>query len=80
MIVRELFGAGFSAATGLAVLVLLAFYCIEYGTWLDEAGPLRASPPTFILPFALGGLGVVLLIGGLIVGIAGTTQLAQPRP
>ncbi|BCW08333.1 hypothetical protein [Arthrobacter sp. NtRootA1] len=60
-----------SALIGAAILVLIFFYGTEYGTWVDEAGPLSVEPPTFILPFAIGGLGFVLLIGGVIAGSTG---------
>ncbi len=79
MIMQGTIWGWISAAIGLAVLVLLFFYGIDYGTWVDEAGPLRSSPPAFILPFAVGGLGVVLSIGGFCVGVAGTVQRTLPR-
>lgn len=66
-----------SAAMGAAILVLLFFYGIEYGTWLDEAGRLSTSPPTFLLPFTIGGLGGVIMIGGLVVGLSGLNS--DPR-
>lgn len=77
---REIIWGWLTAAIGMVVLVLLAFYGIEYGTWVDEAGPLQTAPPTFIIPFAIGGLGMVLLFGGFIVGAAATAQYSQSRP
>lgn len=52
-------------------------YGTEYGTWIDEAGSLSVEPPTFILPFAIGGLGFVLLIGGVIAGSKGMPSAAS---
>jgi hypothetical protein len=55
-----------SAAIGLVILVVLFLFGTEYGTWLDEAGKLETSPPSFVLPFVIGGLGAVLVLGGLV--------------
>ena len=77
---REIIWGWLTAAIGLVVLVLLALYGIEVGTWIDEAGPLQTAPPTFIIPFAIGGLGLVLLVGGFIVGVAATAKDVQSRP
>ncbi|MBH0109974.1 hypothetical protein I6E81_07325 [Salinibacterium sp. NG22] len=60
-----------SGLLGAAILVLLFFYGIEYGTWIDEAGPLTTSPPTFLLPFAIGGIAGILMIGGFAVSLSG---------
>jgi hypothetical protein len=68
-----------TASIGLAVLPLLFVYGYEYGTWVDQAGPLNAAPPTFLLPFAIGGLGVVLVIGGFVVGATGMNERAESR-
>ncbi|WP_165384947.1 hypothetical protein [Cryobacterium sp. SO1] len=45
---------------------MLILFGTEYGTWLDEAGRLETSPPSFVLPFVIGGLGAVLVLGGLV--------------
>ncbi|MFD3448659.1 hypothetical protein ACFDTO_29090 [Microbacteriaceae bacterium 4G12] len=60
-----------SAVIGAAILVVLYLYGMEYGTWLDEAGPLAVAPPSFLLPFVLGALGLVLFVGGLVLTLAG---------
>ena len=60
-----------SAAMGAIILILLFMYGIEYGTWVDEAGRLDTAPPSFLLPFAIGGLGGVIMIGGLVIGLSG---------
>lgn len=65
------------ALIGAAIVVLIFFYGTEYGTWIDEAGSLSVEPPTFILPFAIGGLGFVLLIGGVIAGSKGMPSAAS---
>jgi hypothetical protein len=59
-----------SAAIGAAILSVLFFYGTEYGTWLDEAGRLDTPPPILALPFIVGGLGLLLLIGGLVVTLS----------
>jgi hypothetical protein len=56
---------------GAIILILLFMYGIEYGTWVDEAGRLDTAPPSFLLPFAIGGLGGVIMIGGLVIGLSG---------
>lgn len=58
-----------SAGIGAVILVLLALYGTEYGTWVDEAGRLPTSPPSFVLPFAVGALAAVLLIGGVFTAV-----------
>jgi hypothetical protein len=68
-----------TASIGLAIVALLFVYGYEYGIWLDEVGPLTVAPPTFLLPFAIGGLGVVLLIGGFVVGVTEIIERAQSR-
>ncbi|SEE85947.1 hypothetical protein SAMN04489740_2818 [Arthrobacter alpinus] len=79
VIMREIIWGWLSSALGLAVLVLLFVYGMQSGTWLDEVGSLRVSPPTFMVPFAIGGLGVVLFLGGLIIGLVATGERAQQR-
>jgi hypothetical protein len=59
-----------SAGIGLAIHVVLAMYGTEYGTWVDEAGRLDTPPPTFILPFVIGALALVLFVGGLVTAFA----------
>lgn len=76
---REIIWGWVSSAIGLAVLVLLSVYGAQSGTWLDEAGPLRVSPPTFIIPFAIGGLGGILFLGGLIMGAVAAGERARQR-
>ncbi|MGO4783942.1 hypothetical protein [Cryobacterium sp. W22_MBD10_FK3] len=49
---------------------MLSFYGTEYGTWLDEAGKLETSPPSFVLPFVIGGLGAFLVLGGLVTALS----------
>lgn len=66
-----------SAGIGAVILVLLALYGTEYGTWVDEAGRLPTSPPSFVLPFAVGALAAVLLIGGVFT--AGDARSRAPR-
>ncbi len=56
-----------SAAVGGLVLVLLVVYGIEYGTWIDEVGPLPITPPTVVLPLIMGVLAGMLLLGGIVV-------------
>ena len=56
---------------GAAILVVLFFYGIQYGTWVDEAGPLNAAPPSFLLPFIVGGIAGVIMIGGFVVSLSG---------
>jgi hypothetical protein len=80
MLMRGTIWGWLTAAIGLAVLVLLVFYGTEYGTWVDEAGFLRPAPPTFDLPFAIGGLGVVLFIGGSVVGMTGGYSPSKASP
>ena len=65
-----------SAAIGAAILIVLVFYGTEYGTWVDDAGMLDTPPPSFVLPFIIGGLGLFLLVGGLVVtlGSVGTSS------
>ena len=60
-----------SAAIGAAILVVLFLYGLQYGTWLDEVGPLAVAPPSFLLPFILGALGLVLFVGGLVLTLGG---------
>ncbi len=79
IIMREIIWGWISSALGLAILVLLFVYVMQSGTWLDEVGPLRLSPPTFMIPFAIGGLGLVLFLGGLIIGLAATGERARQR-
>lgn len=68
--VTRIWGATTAVIGGL-ILVLLVFYGTEYGTWVDEAGPLSTAPPTFILPFVIGAMAGVLLVGGTIVALVG---------
>ncbi|WP_314452169.1 hypothetical protein [uncultured Microbacterium sp.] len=63
-----------TAAIGLTTIVLLVLYGTEYGTWLDEIGPLidledAAAAPTIALPAAIGLLAIGQLVGGLAVGL-----------
>lgn len=69
-----------SATIGLALLAVVLLYAVEYGTWVDRAGPLPVAPPDFILPLTIGRLGVVLLVGGFIVGAMGIGERARRRP
>lgn len=71
--VTRIWGAA-SAAIGGLIIVLLVVYGTEYGTWVDEAGPLPTAPPTVVLPFAIGALAAVLLVGGSIVAIVGPAR------
>lgn len=79
VIMREIIWGWLTSAIGLAVLVLLFVYGMQSGAWLDEVGPLRLPPPTFMIPFAIGGLGVVLFLGGLIIGLIATGEWAEQR-
>ena len=79
MIMREIIWGWLTSAIGLAVLILLFFYGMQSGTWLDEVGPLRLSPPTFVIPFAIGGLGLVLFLGGLVIGLVATGKRVNQR-
>ena len=63
-----------SAAIGGLILVLLVVYGIEYGTWIDEVGPLPIAPPTVVLPLIIGVLAGMLLLGGIVVAIVGPAQ------
>lgn len=78
-IMREIIWGWLTSAIGLAVLILLFFYGMQSGTWLDEVGPLRLSPPTFVIPFAIGGLGLVLFLGGLVIGLVATGERVNQR-
>lgn len=49
------------------------------GTWADEGGQLPLSPPTIVIPFAIGGLELVLQIGGLVMGVLGVGERAKQR-
>jgi hypothetical protein len=68
---------GVSAGIGVVILAVLVVYGTEYGTWVDEAGPLDPGPPTFILPFVIGALGLVLLVGGSVIAIVGARGSAR---
>ncbi len=72
--------AWISATIGLAVLALVLLHGFEFGTWMDEAGPLPVSPPDFTFAFTAARLSVVLLIGGFIVGAIGIGERGHPRP
>ena len=72
-------GGATSAAIGGVILVLLVVYGTEYGTWVDEAGPLPLAPPTVVLPLIIGALAGMLLVGGVVVAIVGPAQ-AQASP
>ncbi|TQO19889.1 hypothetical protein FB472_1490 [Rhodoglobus vestalii] len=76
---REIIWGWLTAAIGLAILVVIFFYGIEFGTWVDEAGSLRSAPPTFILPFVVAGLGLVLFVGGFSVGASAGVQRSKSR-
>lgn len=76
---REIIWGWLTSAIGLAILVLLFVYGTQSGTWMDEVGPLPISPPTFVIPFAIGGLGLVLLCGGLIMGVLASGERAKQR-
>jgi hypothetical protein len=75
-IVRGRLWSLLSAAIGAAILVVLFVYGIEFGTFVDEAGQLETPPPSFVLPFVIGGLAVVLLVGGL---MAAGSDSDRPR-
>ena len=68
-----------SAGVGLAILVVLAMYGTEYGTWVDEAGRLDTPPPTFILPFVIGALALVLFLGGLVTAFTLIAKASAPQ-
>lgn len=63
-----------TAATGLAIIVLLFINGTQYGMWLDEVGPSltledQASAPNIMLPAMIGLLAIGLVVGGLAVGL-----------
>ncbi|MCJ1708871.1 hypothetical protein [Microbacterium sp. VKM Ac-2923] len=68
-----------TAAIGLTIITLLVIFGTEYGTWLDEIGPLlslenAAAAPTIALPAAIGLLAIGQLVGGLAVGLIPSRQ------
>lgn len=68
-----------SAGIGAAILVILFAYGMEYGTWIDEAGRLAASPPSFVLLFAVGALAAILLVGGVVSAATSGRASTAPR-
>lgn len=69
-----------SAAVGIAILGLLVAYGTEYGTWVDAAGMLPIPPPTFVIPFAIGGLALILVIGGLVSAFSALAARTRTDP
>lgn len=73
-----------TAATGLAIIVLLVVNGTQYGMWLDEIGPSltledQAAAPNIVLPAMIGLLAIGLVVGGLAVGLTIPRGL-QPDP
>jgi hypothetical protein len=68
-----------TAIIGVLILVILAAFGTEYGTWVDEAGPLPTAPPTFVLPFLVGGLALVLVVGGLVSAVVSVVRSRAGR-
>lgn len=63
-----------TAATGLAIIVLLFIHGTQWGIWIDEVGPSltiaeQAAAPNIVLPAVIGLLAIGLVVGGLAVGL-----------
>ena len=75
-----------TAAIGAIMMALLIAYGTASGTWVDEHSSLLVDKaghsvdmPSVAAPLLVGALALVLLIGGLVVGMIGTTARATRR-
>ncbi|MEP6480345.1 MAG: hypothetical protein ABJB03_13180 [Rhodoglobus sp.] len=64
-----------SAGIGAVATVLLIAYGTESGTWVDEHHVSNA--PSVLGLMILTALAIVLFVGGLIVGLIGTTRAGR---
>lgn len=71
--------AATSAVIGGMILIILVVDATQYGTWVDEAGPLPTAPHGLVLPLIIGALALVPVVGGIFMAMIGpATHAVSP--